>query len=142
MRKVLISLAAAGAALVFATPAAAQYYPQQQPYGYGYNGYGNNNFGQVRALQERIDGVERQIRFLDRRNVVRDDRADRLRGEANDIERRLHRAERHGLNPYEANEINARIARLEQRVQFAASNRYGRYGNGYYGDGDRDHDRD
>jgi hypothetical protein len=138
MRKVLISLAAAGTALVFTTPAAAQYYPQQS---YGYNGYGYNNFGQVRALQARIDAVERQIRFLDRRNVVRDDRADRLRDEANEIERRLHRASRNGLNPYEANEINARIARLEQRVQFAASNRYGRYGYGY-GDRDRDHDRD
>ena len=54
----------------------------------------------------------------------------------------------------EVNDIQIRIARLEQRVQFAAANRYGRFGNGYYGYGyngyygererdfDRDHDRD
>ena len=40
MRSVVLSLAAAGAALAVASPAAAQYYPTQ-PYGYGYNGYGN-----------------------------------------------------------------------------------------------------
>ena len=34
MRKLMISLAAAGAAIAVATPAAAQYYPGQ-PYGYG-----------------------------------------------------------------------------------------------------------
>ena len=68
MRKVLISLAAAGSALAFATPAAAQYYPQAQPYGQPY-GYGyNNNYGQVRALQARINQVQRQIERLDRRD--------------------------------------------------------------------------
>jgi hypothetical protein len=132
MRKTVLALAAAGTALMIAAPASAQYYPQRG------SGYGYNNFGQVRELQARIDRVERQIRFLDRRDVVRDDRADRLRDEANDIERRLHRAARNGLNPYEANEINVRIARLEQRVQFAVDHR----GRGYWGDRDRDHDRD
>jgi hypothetical protein len=134
MRKVLISVAAAGAAFAFTTPAAAQYFPRSQPY--GYNGYGYNNFGQLRALQARIDGVERQIRFLDRRDVVRDGRADRLRAEANEIERRLHRAARNGLNPYEANEINVRIARLEQRVQYSVGNRGYGYNRGF----DRDRD--
>ena len=149
MRKVLVLLAA-GTALAAAAPAAAQYYPQPQygaPYG---NAYGYNNFGQTRALQARIDNVERQIRLLDRRNVVRDDRADRLRMEANGIERRLHMAMRNGLNPYEANELNMRIARLEQRVQYSMRNRgygynngngynaYNGYNNGQYRDRDRD----
>ena len=121
MRKLVLALAAAGSALVVAAPASAQYYPAQYGHRYG-------NFGQVRALQARIDAVQRQIRFLDRRDVVRDDRADRLRGEARDIERYLHRAARNGLNPYEANNISDRIARLEQRVQFAANGgRYRRY---------------
>ena len=149
MRKVLISLAAAGAALVVASPAAAQYYPQPQPYaygnGYGYNGYGYNNYGGVRALQARIDAVEYQIRVLDRRDRIRDRRADRLREEANSIEHRLHRAARYGLNPYEANDIQARIARLEQRVQYSMSRygRYERYGyNGHYGDRDDRWERD
>jgi hypothetical protein len=160
MRKVLISLAAAATALAFASPASAQYYPQpqQQPYGnayghtgyngYGYNGYGHNGYGQVRALQARIDAVQHQIRQLDRRNVIRDGSADRLKDESRSIERRLRAVGRNGLNGYEANDINSRIARLEQRVQYAMANRYGRYdqrGNGYgYGhDGyDRDHDGD
>lgn len=150
MRKFLISLAAAGAALAVASPAAAQYYPAPQAYGYGYNGYGYGNYGQVRALQARIDAVQYQIRRLDRRDVIRDGSADRLRQESNRIEHRLHQAARYGgLNPYEANDISNRIARLEQRVQWAAANRYGRYGyngaygyNGYNGYGYADRDRD
>ena len=113
MRKMILSLAAAGAALVAASPAAAQYYPQPQPAPYGYNGY-NNGWGMVRSLQVRIDNVERQINRLDRRDRIRDRSADRLRDEANDIERRLHRVGQNGLNPYEARNIEYRIARLEQ----------------------------
>lgn len=129
MRKMILSLAAAGAALVAASPAAAQYYPQPQPAPYGYNGY-NNGWGMVRSLQVRIDNVERQINRLDRRDRIRDRSADRLRDEANDIERRLHRVGRNGLNPYEARNIEYRIARLEQRVQYAMNDGYGRYGRG------------
>ena len=132
MRKLVLALAVAGSALVVAAPASAQYYPAQ----YG-NRYGYNNFGQVRELQARIDRIQRQIGFLDRRDVVRDRRADRLRDEARDIEHYLHRAARNGLNPYEANRINDRIVRLEQRVQFAANN--GRYRHNRWG---RDRDDD
>ncbi len=135
MRKIILGIAVAGAALIAAAPASAQYYPQPYGNGYGYNGYGYNNFGQVRALQARIDAVERQIRFLDRRDVVGDDRADRLRFEAREIERKLRWSARNGLNPYEARDINVRIARLEQRVQYSVA-RNG-YGGGYY---DRDRD--
>ena len=80
MRKIVLSIAAAGAALIAASPAAAQYFPQPQPYGYGAqpygygNGYNNGyqgNWGQVRALQARIQRVEWQINRLDRRD--RDD---------------------------------------------------------------------
>ena len=126
MRTFVLSLAAAGAALIAASPAVAQYYPGQQPapYGYGY-GYG---FGQVRALQARIDNVERQINRLDRRDRIGDRSADRLRDEANRIEDRLHRSARNGLNPWEARDIETRIGRLEQRVQYSIANGYGRYG--------------
>jgi hypothetical protein len=132
MRKIVLSLAAAGAVLVAATPAAAQYYPQPQPtpYGYGhngYNGYGQGNWGMVRNLQVRVDNIERQINRLDRRDVIGGRSADRLRHEANNIERRLHDRARGGLNPREAAGIEVRIARLEQRVQFAMNDRYGRY---------------
>jgi hypothetical protein len=79
----------------------------------------------------------------------------RLREESRNIEHQLHQAARNGLNPYEANQIQYRIARLEQRVQYGMGNRYGGYGNGHDGygngygynnrgreDGDRDGDRD
>jgi len=132
MRRIVLSMAAAGAALIAASPAVAQYYPAPRPApsGYnGYNGYGNNNgFGQARALQVRLDNVERQISRLDHRDRISERSADRLRDQANDIERRLRRVSRNGLNPNEANEIQVRIANLEQRVQVALSNRYGRYG--------------
>jgi hypothetical protein len=124
MRKIVLALVAAGSAIAVAAPASAQYYPRPATYGYG-NGYGYNNFGQVRALQARVDAVQRQIRFMDRRDVLRDRPADRLREEANRIEDRLHRAARNGLNPREADEINMRIARLEQRVQYSVANNGG-----------------
>ena len=155
MRKILLSLAAAGAALAVASPAAAQYFPQ--PYGYGYGASGYGDYGQVRALHARIDRVEWQINRLDRYNAVPDGMAERLRYEARRLEYRLNSAARYGLNPYEANDIQVRIARLEQRVQYASANRYGRYGygdnryNGYgyydgngrgHWDGERDDDED
>jgi len=148
MRKVLIALAAAGSALAVASPASAQYYPQPQPYGqaYGYNGYGQNGYGgygQVQQLQQRIDALQNRIRWMDRANVLRDHSADRLKEEARDIEKRLRKSSRYGLNLYELDSIQVRLARLEQRVQFASSARYGRGGygynnGGYYGDRDRD----
>lgn len=148
MHKMLLSLAAAGAALVAATPAAAQYYPGQ-PYGYGqgygYNGYEYGNWGEVRALQARIDNIEHQINWLERRDRFGDGRADRLRYEAERLEQRLRYEARGGLNPYEARDIEVRIGRLEQQVRYSMA-----YGRGWDRDdhrwGDRDdhwgHDRD
>lgn len=131
MRKIVISLAAAGAALAAAAPAAAQYYPQPQPY--GYNGYGNGfrgNWGEVRELHARIDRIEEQIDRLERRDRVGDRTADRLRDEAQGIENRLRDRARGGLDPREAGDIEYRIQRLEQRVQFALANHHPRWGDG------------
>ena len=104
----------------------------------------------MRALQARIDAVQWQINRLDRYNGVGEGRADRLREESRRIEHQLHAAARYGLNPYEVNNIQYRIARLEQQVQYASTNRYGRFSrgyngygyNGYHGDRDRDYDHD
>jgi hypothetical protein len=147
MRKIVLSLAAAGAAIVAASPAAAQYVPQPQPYGYGAQPYGynngfQNNWGQVRALQARLNNVQRQINRLDRRDRIGGRSADRLRDEANKIERRLRERARGGLDPREAGDIQYRIARLEQRVQYSLANGYGRSGYGYNNNGYADRDRD
>lgn len=146
MRKLLISLAAAGTALAAATPAAAQYYAQP---GYGYNGYGYNRgygYGDPRALQARIDNVQRQIDMLARRGQLRGESAGHLMEETRQLEWRLRASSRNGLNGWEARDVMQRIGLIEQRVRYAASNGYGnRYGSqwngGYQGDRDR-YDRD
>lgn len=136
MRKILISAAAAATALTIAAPAAAQYYPAPQNYGYGYN----NHYGQVRHLQYRVDQLRRHIDRLDARNRISDREADRLRRQANELRRDLHRASRYGLHPNQRYRIEQRIARLEWRVQrdMRDGNRWG-YG---YGNGWNDRDRD
>jgi len=148
MRKVMIALAAAGAAVVAATPAAAQYYPQPQPYGYGApygNAYGYNNWGRVRSLQARVDQLQRQINVLDRRNILSDREARRLRDDARDLERRLHRDVRdgRGLSGNELYGIEQRIVRIEQKIYRDANdgNRW-RQGYGYNNYGYYDRDRD
>lgn len=148
MRKLVLSLAAAGAALAVATPAAAQYYPQQYGYGsgYGYNNYGYNNYGGARSLQVRIDGIQRQIDNLRSRRLISRDEANGLRNESRELERRLYRSGRYGLNYREAQDIQYRIARLEQHVQHELRDGRGfnrGYGYNDYGrDRDWNHDRD
>lgn len=153
MRTFLLSLAAAGSAIAFAAPASAQVFGNvgvgiggpaygAPGYGYGGNGYGYNDYGQVQRLQYRVNAIQRQIEILDRRDVLSEREARGLREQSRNVERRLYRAARFGLNPYEARDLNYQIARLEQRVQREAWDRDGRYGrrDGYYGD--RDWDRD
>ena len=134
MRKFIISAALAASTLVAAAPAAAQWQPQGNAYGY-------NNYGQVRRLDARIDAIQRQIDHLDRRNILSNREAGRLRGESRDVENRLHRVARNGFTGWERNDIENRIQRLEVRVQREARdcNRY----NGYYSQtGWSDRDRD
>ena len=139
MRKFLISAALAASTLVAAAPAAAQYYPPQ-PQGNAYGYYGNH--GQARRLDARIDAIQRQISHLDRRNILSNREANRLRADSNEIERRLRYVARNGLNGWEANDIERRIYRLETRIQREArdgNNYRGRYYNqGSWNDRDRD----
>jgi hypothetical protein len=145
MRKLLISVAAAGAALAIATPAAAQYYPQQQ-YGYGQqygapygNAYGYNNRGQLQAELQRIryqaDNLARQGRLT--RSEARD-----LYGDIQSAQRQLYRSN----SPWAARELNQKIARIRYELRrYADYDRRGRYGNyGYnnYNNGYYDRDRD
>lgn len=138
MRTALITLAA----IAIASPASAQYAPQHYGHpmpapGYGNPGYG---FGHVRALQLRVDRIQTQIRFLDRRNILSRREAGQLREQSQTVERRLHRAARSGLSPWEARDINERIARLEHRVHREAMDRNGRWGRYAHRDDDRGRD--
>jgi hypothetical protein len=140
MRKFLISAALMASTVAIAAPAAAQWAPPQpQGYAYGYN----NNYGQVRRLQVRVDQIQRQIRQLDRRNVLSNREARRLNDEARSLEYRLRQLGYNGLNGRERYDIERRIARLEQHVYREARDgnnwRNDRYGNnGYNYDRDRD----
>jgi hypothetical protein len=130
MRKIVLSLAGAAAALAVATPAAAQYYPGPQQPGPGYGqGYGNRhgNWQQVRDLRVRLDQVRRQIDRLDRRDAISGRATDRLIDDANRINRRLNERARGGLDPREAGDIQFRIQRLEQQVQWARERRWDRF---------------
>jgi len=123
MRKLAITLAAVAAA-GFAAPASAQWYPAPvyapvpvpPAYGYGYGyGYGHN-FGQVRALQVRIDRIQRDLRHLAAYRIISRSEFRNRDEDARSIERRLRRAARFGLAPWEAQDIQLRIARLEYRI--------------------------
>jgi hypothetical protein len=120
MRKIVLTLAVAGAALVAASPAAAQYYPAPSQPGPAY-GYGQGTWGEARSLQVRIDNIERQVNWLERRSQINDWRAGRLRDESHRLEQRLRYAARGGLNPYEARDIRFAVDRLEQQVRYSAS---------------------
>ena len=144
MRTLLISAAIAVSALTAAAPAAAQWAPPPvygsqygSPYGnaYGYNA----NYGQVRSLQARVDNLQRQIHRLDQRNVLSNREAARLMDDSRDLERRLYRSARYGLNGQERYAIETRLARLEQRLWRDARDG-NRYGDRRYGE--RDWDRD
>ena len=150
MRKFVIALAASGAALVAASPASAQYYPQPgygAPYGNAY-GY-NNGFRNVRALQVRVDRIQRDLVRLVRVRAISPNEFRNRQEDARDIERRLRHDARagRGFNPNEMYQIERRIARLEQRIarDTRDGNRWGAYGynnyngyNGHYMDRDRD----
>jgi chromosome segregation ATPase len=131
MRKFLVSAALVTATLAAAAPASAQWAPQGNAYGY-------NNQGQTRRLEVRVDQVRRQIKQLDRRNILSDREARRLSEEARDLDRRINALARNGFSSRDRYDVERRLARLEQRVQRDANDGHG-YGNAYNGyDRDRD----
>ena len=142
MRKFLISATLMASSLAIAAPAAAQW--AQPGYGQGY-GYGyNNNYGGARSLQVRLNNIERQINRLDSQNILSEREADRLRAEANWIERSIRVSGRNGLNGYERRNVEIRLARLEQNVRYQANDGDRRYGQRQYGSqyGYNGYDRD
>jgi hypothetical protein len=118
MRKVLISAAAAASAMAFAAPAAAQYYPAPPPPGYGY-GHNNYGYGQVRALQARLDHMQREISRLARYRMITHREYRDLLGDSRELERKLRHDARdgRGLSRKELYNVERRMARLECKVR-------------------------
>ena len=145
MRTLILTLATAAAGLAIAAPASAQYYPQPRaPYGnaYGYN-QGFHHPGHAKALDARIDGLQRDIRRLDSRNIISKREANRLTQQSRALEARLARVARNGFTARESIQIERGIAQLELRIRREMADRNGRYGNQWGNNsGWSDRDRD
>ena len=156
MRKFVIPAIILASTLATAAPAAAQWTPNGNAYGY-------NNGGQGRRLEARVIQLRRQIAQLDRRNILSNREARRLDAEAQSIEYRIRESRHNGIDSRERYMIERRIARLEQNIRYQANdgdrrqagyngyngyndngyNGYNGYnGNGYNGNGYNAYDRD
>ena len=88
-------------------------------------------------MQVRIDRLQREIRRLDQRNIITNREAARLMNDSRDLERRLFRSARNGLNFNEIRAVEVRLARLEQRLWRDARDGR-RWGDRRFNDRDRD----
>jgi predicted RNase H-like nuclease (RuvC/YqgF family) len=92
-------------------------YGYGQGYGYGAPGY-NHRYNHVRALQARVDHLQREISRLAQYRMINRNEFHRLQNDARQIERRLRREVRdgRGLNPREVHRVERQIAQLEYRI--------------------------
>ncbi|MEO7602724.1 MAG: hypothetical protein ABIS39_05610 [Sphingomicrobium sp.] len=140
MRRVTMTLVAAGAAIAFAAPASAQYYPaptygqagygyQQPGYGYQQPGYANQgnwlfNFRDqryVRMMQDRVQRIRHDIRQMGAMRILSYREVRDLDRDARLIQDRINRYARFGVGPNEARKIDNRVRRLEMRVMREAN---------------------
>jgi hypothetical protein len=121
MRKVLIAAVGAVSALGMAAPASAQWAPpvyQYQPYSFG-NHYNGRAF--ARSMQVRVERIRSDIRAMQVRRILSFSEARSLDAEAAQIQRRIYRASRNGIQAGEARNVEHRIRRLENRISREAS---------------------
>jgi hypothetical protein len=130
MTKFLIPIVAAASALAVATPASAQWAPpvyHYAPYNYNY-GFTASRFAQ--SMQVRVERIRNDVRAMEYRRILGRGEARALDRQAVNLQRRIARASRFGINPMEARNIERGIRNLEYRVQREASdwnNRPGHY---------------
>jgi hypothetical protein len=130
MTKFLIPIVAAASALAVATPASAQWAPPVYHYAqYNYNyGFTASRFAQ--SMQVRVERIRNDVRAMEYRRILGRGEARALDRQAVNLQRRIARASRFGINPMEARNIERGIRNLEYRVQREASdwnNRPGHY---------------
>ena len=161
MRKFLISAAVAASAVSVATPAAAQYYPAPQYSGYnqgpGYQNHWLFDFGNqryARMMQDRVQRIRTDIRQMGAQRVLSYGEMRSLDVQARNLQDRIFRSSRNGVNRNEACNIDRSVRRLEERVVKEANDwnrrtgvrRYNPYNYGQYWaqygnyNYDRDHD--
>lgn len=134
MRKYLIPAAIIASTLAAAAPAAAQWQPQGNAYGY-------ENRGQGRRLEVRIMQLRREIAQLDRRNIISNREARRLDAEARNLEMQFRQMSYNGIDRRERYVLMQRIDRLEQNIRRQATDG-NRRGNDRYDSNGYDRDRD
>lgn len=157
MYKSIISAAAAGAAVMLASPASAQWasqpyshqnYQIARPYAYqgynyqyrpaaayGYNGYGYNGYGYgvadanfAATLRSRVQAIRSNIQALKMQRTISPREARRLDNEAKLIERHVYMASRNGIQSYDVRNLELRVQRLERNIAMESSDRNNRPG--------------
>ena len=116
MRKIILSLAAASAALVAATPASAQRYPgggYNQGRAYGFPG----DRGLMQRFESQISQLQQRIEALAQRRAISAGEYRALRNHSAELRRRLHNFARNGLTRGETQDISDRIDNLRDRIR-------------------------
>jgi hypothetical protein len=115
MRKLLIPLAAASAALVAAAPASAQGYygGYNQGRQFGYQG----DHGLAQRFHQQIGQLENRIQRSAQRRAISAGEYRSLRNRAAQLHQRLQRFSYNGLSRGEAQDISNRIEDLRRRIR-------------------------
>jgi hypothetical protein len=132
MRKFVIPIVAAASALAVAAPAAAQWRPpvyNYQPYNYG-RGFEGRGF--ARAMERRVQRIRRDIRDLQARHILSWREAQSLEYQSGNIQNRIYRASRNGIQPGEARRLEGQIRGLEYRISREATDYNNRPGGRRY----------
>ena len=130
MKKFLIPIVAAASTLAIAAPASAQWVPpvyHYAPYNYGV-GFNNVRFAQ--SMEARVQRIRNDVRSMAMQRILGRGEARSLDQQAVNLQRRIARASRFGINPMEARNLERGIRNLEFRVQREATdwnNRAGHY---------------
>jgi hypothetical protein len=117
MRKFLIPIVATASALAVAAPATAQWAPpvyHYQPYVYGH-GFSYHAF--ARSMQVRVQRIRADIRVMQARRILSRMEARSLERQAANLQTRIFRASRNGIQLNEARRLENQIRNLEFRVQ-------------------------
>jgi len=130
MIKFLIPFTAAASALAISAPVSAQAWAppvyHYTPYNYG-NGFSFHAFS--RTMEQRVQRVRNDIRGMQSRRILSWQEARSLDNQARNLQRRIWRASRDGIQPGEARRFENQLRNLEFRVQREATdwnNRPGR----------------
>ena len=109
MRKLLLSLAAAGSMMAVATPAAAQWHRPGYGYGHG-NGLGAQYQRDLQNLRLQMDNLQRSGRLTPResRDLYND-----IRG----TQDMVLNANRGGIQPWQARNIDRRISNIRYELR-------------------------